>query len=264
MRKRIFAAAAVILPLALCLSAPGHASLVAEYDFNETSGTTAHPTVGSVNGTLQGDASFVSGGIEGNAVSMSTAGAGLVNFGANLFPTGPFTEQIWVNTTSSGFPLAYHYGGVVAGFFLNIGGSGDGCGSATGTVEFYVAYPCSGRSSINVADGTWHQLVGVYDGTRTLVYVDGQFQTESSGGNPLNTPPAGTDFLAGGLTVSGTPASEYTGLLDDLRVYDTALSASDILALYDAEISAVPEPTTLVLFGSAVGLLGFLRRRKTA
>ncbi len=242
----------------LAFAAPASASLIASYNFNEVSGSIAHPTVGAIDGTLVGDASFVGGGVQGNAVSMTADGNGLVDFGTSLMPSNPFSVQIWVNTTSgSGAPLSYHTATVVAGFILGIGDIGDGCGGTAGTVSFYVAYPCSGHSVTAVNDGEWHQLVGVFTGSQTLVYVDGTLETGSPGGNPLNAAPANTVFSAGGVTVAGVPKASYNGLLDNLQLYDHALSGTEVLELYNSQ---VPVPATLSLIGAGLLALGLKRR----
>jgi concanavalin A-like lectin/glucanase superfamily protein len=188
---------------------------------------------------LTGAASFTSPGIEGGAVSQSRSGNGLVNFGPNLFPSGPFSVQIWVDTTdtTASVPVAYHTSTVVAGYFIGINNVSDGCNTPIGSAEFYVAYPCSGNSATLVNDGRWHQLVGVYNGNTAAIYVDGQFQSASAGGNSLITPPTTTDFLLGGITAGVTPGNSYQGLVSDLQLYDNALSASDVLALYENAIT---------------------------
>jgi hypothetical protein len=256
------ALAVLICGLVVGLPAPAQAALVAAYNFSEGSGSTAHATVGSVNGTLLGGASFVAAGIEGGAVSLSRGSpGGLVDFGANLFPGGPFSVQVWVKTTDTqaALPLAYQTAGFANGFLFGINDISDGCGAPAGKASFYVAYPCGGASAITVNDGAWHQLVGVYNGSQTSIYVDGQFQSSSSGGNPLIVPPSGTHFLLGGVMVGSTPTNVYSGLLSDLLLYDEALSAADVNGLY---VRAVPEPASAWLLGlglAAVGI-GAVRR----
>jgi hypothetical protein len=252
--------------LAIALSGGAQAALVAHYSFDETSGTTAHDSAGAVNGTLQGGASFAAGaGIAGGAVQLDRAANGLVNMGDNFgFTSGSGSVEVWVRLNpgeSAGtIPVGKHFATFVAGYFLAINDVGDGCG-ASGRAHFYAAYPCSGLSSILVNDGAWHQLVGVYDNAAhtAALYVDGQFQSVSGGGNTISATPA--SFLVGGITVGGAPTGFYSGLVDELRIYDNALSAAEVLADYTSTL-AVPEPTLLALLGAGLGLLGCAARRR--
>ena len=51
----------------------------------------------------------------------------------------------------------------------------------------------------------------------------------------------------------GAAGENWRGMLDDIRIYDHALSATEVAAL-------VPEPSSSVLLG--IGLLPLLRRRR--
>jgi len=66
---------------------------VAYYNFDEASGTIAHDSVGSINGTLMGGATFDPGaGINGGAVSLNTATNAYVDMGNNFaFTSGSFS-----------------------------------------------------------------------------------------------------------------------------------------------------------------------------
>lgn len=184
------------------------------------------------------------------------------NFG---FTSGDFSIQSWVKLnagdTSYSLPITEHHATIVAGYFLAINDALDGC-SATSKAHFWVTYPCSGVSSITVNDGLWHQLVGIYDGTSktSSIYVDGQFQSSSAGGNVVN--PTDAPFIVGGLmAANGSLGGAYTGLIDDVQIYNNALSASDVRSLYLSALNTVPEPTTLaMLITGVLFLLGYGRR----
>ena len=71
-------------------------------------------------------------------------------------------------------------------------------------------------------------LVGVYDGSHILLYIDGALQ--------------GSQVQTGNISAFSTPfrigtntdfTRNYNGSIDDVRVYNRALSPSDILQLYD-------------------------------
>ncbi len=105
------------------------------------------------------------------------------------------------------------------------------------TMEF----ACSGISnnqygyiagSVNVNDGLWHHVAGVYDGTRIYLYVDGveDVSEAATGSIDLNNYNVfiGENGQAGGRT--------WNGLIDDVRVYHHALPAGDIFSIYNGDL----------------------------
>ena len=171
------------------------------------------------------------------ALQLNATTNDLVNMGNNFgFSSGDFSVEVWVKLnpgdTEPLMPVVHHYSGYGAGYFLAVNDVGDGM-SASGKAHFYTGYPGSGLSSTVINDGLWHELVGVYQiATRTSsLYVDGQFQSSQSG-NVINAPPAPTSFLVGGLMSGGLPTGLFTGLIDDVRIYDFALNASHVQSIY--------------------------------
>jgi len=79
--------------------------------------------------------------------------------------------------------------------------------------------------------GTWYLLTGVYDGTNLTLYLNGiQASASIPGGANNPAPGAGQGFFLGR---DQTGTGEYlNGTLDDARVYNRALSASEIWDLY--------------------------------
>ncbi|MDE1966982.1 MAG: LamG domain-containing protein [Patescibacteria group bacterium] len=92
----------------------------------------------------------------------------------------------------------------------------------------------AGASASSYADGKWHFVAIVRDsGTlTTLGYIDGALAITS---NSTAIPDLiGTDNIIIGAAGNGgnTASYNFTGSIDDPRVYDTALSAADIAKLY--------------------------------
>lgn len=105
--------------------------------------------------------------------------------------------------------------------------------------------------------GQWYQVVGTYDGTTAKLYIDGVLNNQLIADWTLTS----TQDLQFGRFLGSTNPPGYTGdanaAMDEVRIYDHALTASDVSAL-----NVVPEPSTglLIIIGSAIGL--FRRHRK--
>lgn len=92
-----------------------------------------------------------------------------------------------------------------------------------------------GGQDVNLLDGQWHLINTVFDGTGWLSYVDGEYQTKWT-------------MTSNVKRVNGTlRIGKYTSLatygatdayMDDVRLYNTALSEDDIKQLYESRWAA--------------------------
>ncbi|MCB0086451.1 MAG: hypothetical protein KDE54_00930 [Caldilineaceae bacterium] len=81
------------------------------------------------------------------------------------------------------------------------------------------------NSKSTIAPKTWHQAVITYDGTTLSLYVDGVLDNKSVRAVEAST---------GEMRIGANKAASqfYSGLLDELVIYDRALAAYEVLNLY--------------------------------
>ncbi|HEY6272836.1 MAG TPA: Ig-like domain-containing protein [Terriglobales bacterium] len=220
---------------ALTVTASG---LVGYWTFNDGSGTTAVDSSGNGNtATLVNGVSWVTGKI-GDAVSANGVNQYASIPTINLSGTSAVTWAAWVNrtySTSGGHTLFedstnFNNSTTGFGFFPD----DPSCGGIATGVNGNVGYTlnCYNQPS----SGAWHHLAVVYDKTKPgssviSLYIDGVLQT------PTRQPDTSTNTNAFGnnplYLFSRGGTQEYTaGEVDDLRLYNQALSASQIQQIY--------------------------------
>lgn len=96
-----------------------------------------------------------------------------------------------------------------------------------------VSFACTGLSNMRVStttavnDGQWHHVVGIYNGSSLLIYLDGALNNSiaATGAIATNNFPVeiGRNAEAAGR--------EFDGAIYDVRVYNRALSSLDVLYL---------------------------------
>ena len=221
----------------LLVSQPLTADLVAHWKFDEDTGQVAEASTGPWNGTLTGDAAFVEGGVSGNAVHMTLAGNGYVDFGDILGAMDTdFSLSVWVktppgDTTSETIVVGKHVGKSSNGYFIGLNEFlGD---YEPGTVWFHQSGGFVGeRESISlVNDGNRHHIAISYDnGGFVKLYIDGVVEDNQSADSIRNS---NGKFRVGGFIIDGQDRGTFTGYVDELRFYDNALSAQEVQALFE-------------------------------
>jgi hypothetical protein len=235
---------------------------VLHLSFDQVSGATAGSIVtntgsggsamnGTVNVGAAGTVAFVPGKF-GNALSISgtvpsDASVRIANAVVPLTVANTWTVAMWVQTTTPGGCYAYQGSGGWAGnnstFYLNNGG---GVGDRQGGVRNGSGWE-EGSAAIN--DGQWHHLVMTCSGSTKTLYLDGVVDpfpvaAGSYNGDGWNTTAAGNQFWIGGNPYNGDGTASLNGLIDEVYVFDKALSASDILLLTNNSVPVVPVTLT--------------------
>src|ERR1051325_4157355 len=125
-----------------------------------------------------------------------------------------------------------------------------GAGPGTGNVSFYL-FPghqvyLNAPSQVNAEQ--WYQVVATLSSQGMSLYLDGTLVAQNA-----------TVTTSQGYS-GWWRLADGQGIMDDVRIYDRALSSDEVVTLY--QIESVPEPGSIPTFG--VGLIGwaFLRRRQ--
>ncbi|WP_338285537.1 Calx-beta domain-containing protein [Luteolibacter sp. LG18] len=221
-------------------SVPGsiYTNLRGWWKLDETSGTNADDATGRVqDGTLAGSPASTAG-IVGNALNLDGTDDGITLGNApSLSGTGDFTVGAWVKIAS---------GSGTGVIIQQRDATGSGYNGeyglqvlSNGTVEFYI-YNGGYQFDITtpttyglVNDNQWHYVAATRSGTTGTVYVDG---------NPLATASGTAKSLVSTLTMSigwdqRDNNKRFKGLLDEVRLYTRALSASELNGIHDGLIA---------------------------
>ncbi len=195
-----------------------NSGLVGYWKFDEESGTTATDFSGYNNtGTL------VNSPIWNNSLNCKIGGClsfnGMnqrINLGS--VETGNLvTVSAWIKTLATGLVPVFSNRGVGLYFGVN-------------TNKFFIydnsATPSpSMLSNISVNDNNWHNVVWVSDGVTSSMYVDGVLDKTQSQARSSDT---GTAYIG----YDATNNQYFPGNIDDVRIYNRALSASEVSRLY--------------------------------
>lgn len=209
------------------------AGLIAQYRLDENSGTSAYDSSGNANtGVISGAVwavSKISNALNFNGTSALVSVADPANSSLDL-GTGDFSISAWVKTSVSGITqtiVGKRSGSAGIGYDLRI--------NTTGNLSLYLrdsddaAQAVYTSTASGLTDGNWHNVAVTATRSGTAVfYIDGA----ASGSSNITGRSASLDnsynFYIGASQSNGY----FNGIIDDVRVYSRALTASDIAEIY--------------------------------
>ena len=216
------------------LSGNASAALVGYWPLDEGVGTVAHDVSGNgSDGTFQGDPEWVSGKL---GLGLDFDGDDYVDCGNQSvlnFGTGDWTVCAWIKTTQTDRGTIFAKGGDNSGGIRYTMATHEAnANKLTLTVDDNNDKVQALGATV-VIDGQWYHVAAMRQGSTISVYVNGVL-------DGTNTVPAtynlsGTsqhNTLIGAITAhdTGGRTKYYIGVIDDVRVYDKALTPDELQA----------------------------------
>lgn len=244
----------LVLVVTLAVAVSAEEGLVARWDFDAGSGNVLEDLVGNADGAIHGGRWVRLG--DGYALELDGKGD-YVDFGnpASLSPEDAITVAAWVYPTR--VPSAGE-AGVIGKAYHNW------------VITYYQDGRCwwyTGQSGTNtkatVSPGAWHHVVGTYDGQSLALYVDGRLADR----RPADTGkiPSGVNCYMGKSDgdVQWTKNAHFAGMLDDVSIYNRALTEAEIVEQYrTTHVTSTPDVQAFVYYANSeivvqAGLRGF-------
>ncbi|HLC79492.1 MAG TPA: LamG-like jellyroll fold domain-containing protein, partial [archaeon] len=208
-------------------------NLVGQWKFDEGRGTTAKDFSGNGNsGTING------------ATHQTGKFGGALQFDG----TDDYVSTTYTKSSGDGSVSAWFKGGtqssdagsairpIIAHGALNGSGTGEGLmismlrNGRPDHGQLIVQWGDGSQQAITSSaynDNAWHNAVLTHTSTTYTLYVDGVLNLTGTAADSLSTSPA---FEVGGSTTNS--ARRFLGTIDDIRIYNRALSATDVNNLY--------------------------------
>ncbi len=215
------------------MPAPASGGLVAAFGFNESSGTTALDASGNANTGAITRATRTPGKF-GSALNFDGISSLVkINGSASLNVSSAMTLEAWVKPTAnqSGWRNILQRERVA--YFLHAGHDQGALRPATGgtfnRANNFFAAPPANALPVN----TWTHVASTYDGTTLRLYVNGS--------------PAGERAVTGSIETNSSPlwiggnepfGEFFQGQIDEVRIYNRALSQAEILADRDRPVGS--------------------------
>ena len=190
----------------------------------------AFDSADSNDGTLLNGAIATATGIVGGTAFSFDGVDDYVQVGdkANLRFTDALTMSAWIYPTAAAIPGSNDGGGII----VNKEGEYEIARFADGTIRWAIANS-SGlwfwtNTGVVAPQNQWAHVAAVYDAGAVRVYINGSLvQTFALSGSTIGDNLPGSDDFRIGARQGGF-SQEFQGRIDDVRVYDLALSPSEI------------------------------------
>ncbi len=235
----------LILTMLLVISSLAQADLVAHWPLDDGSGAVAVDVTGNGHDGDLIDGPEWAEGLYGGALLFGGSPAKVdVPYSAALNPE-VFTVSVWANPDPSGSghrsPITSRDDGPTAGYIIYI--------EPGNNWEFWIGNgtnwtPARGSAATL---GEWTHVAGTYQDSQLKMYINGELDSEETGTISPNTQ---RPLRIGAGRTDGPGDYYWVGLVDDVAVFDTALSQAEIQSVMSGvgakELAADPSPVDAI------------------
>ena len=234
---------------------PQSNKIIAYYSF---SGNANDSSGNDYNGTISGNPQLTTDRFGNSNSAYSFDGNGdWIYFGTDTLPTNnggnisdAYTISVWAKSSSNSTMDLFAYGGMVScgggryGAIVRLGSNiqFNSCNNGFNT-------SASGKNS----DGNWHQYVVTWNGSNSRkVYIDGSLVSSNSTSNVFRIQDTG--LVIGRGFMDWTLGTTFNGSADEMRLWNTELSSSEVQTLYDDESTSAPTLSSSVPTDNATSI----------
>lgn len=243
-------------------------SPIAHWKLDETYGVEAYDSAGDNYDASVRGGEWTSGKI-GGALNLQTSDyynyISVPNSPSTSFTTEDFTVSIWIK------PADLTNGGIVGKYdnwaeynyaiwyenetlYFEVGNSGQ-------TIDDPEQFEIVVSSTAVDTAGQWYHITATYDHSYIRLYVDGQEADSESESRTLGQGPS--SLFIGTVKYDGISYNTFnetnapfSGLVDDIRIYDYALDSTEVYELY-----LIPEPASVMLFMAGMFFAAFKNKK---
>jgi hypothetical protein len=222
--------------------------IISHWKFDEGSGTTAYDSAGNNDGTLINGPTWTTGHIDG-ALSFDGVGDYVETSDDSSLEPQNITVGAWVYRNDVITRDTILQKGSTAsvdgrnGYLLRIAKSTDG---VPDKAQFYIVVDnnnnkISPPSITEIAPNQWYHIAATYDSSNIRMYVNGVEEGTPTGETRPIDYTGGQQQLKIGVAEAGYGSSQdyFDGTMDDVRIYDRALSPEEIQQLYQDGVGSV-------------------------
>ena len=167
--------------------------------------------------TVYGDTSLTSGKDNSSNSAYYFDGTGdYLEYETNIPSFDNYTISLWAKPASSGpyEAIFSSYNNSVRGFQIDFDGS-----------NFHIRKSSGDNIVLSTAQlDVWTFIAFTYDGTNSIAYINNESPVSDAGGT--------TEFNLFRIGMNRAGGTYFTGAIDELRIYNRALTASEISSLY--------------------------------
>ena len=222
--------------------------LVLYYSFdNEPSAREIADESGQGNDGHPVNVEWIKDGHQGEAASFGLTNSYITVPDRTKLNPDVLTLSVWIKTSyKDGAWRRIFDKGYDEGYALTMGGDNKEGGSWQGQVCLRAGKAFASSGDVQVTDGRWRHVVSTFDGADAKLYVDGKLVTTNH--FPGKVPHTTYDLTIGenrskfgSAAFMNAVGASFNGLMDDVMMFNRALSDDEVQALFKAQGGVVDE-----------------------
>jgi len=211
--------------------------LVGHWPMDEGSGAVVYDASGNANdGTVQGSPTWQMGTNCKSGTCLSFNGSTdyiTATDTASIDPVNAWTLSAWVNRSSTGAQHSimekYDWSSGKGNYLMRI----TSADKLIGEIVSGTSSASCGVTTTTISSGSWYFLAVTFDNSSTTItcYVNGVSEASNTS---VSITPASSDTTLKLACRGNDCGTKLNGMLDDVRIYNRALSADEIKTLYES------------------------------